>query len=407
MKIESTIEAFDEISMLIKEGVESKKLLEHICDLAGAEGGTLWSNEDGALGPSFFVLRACVNRPNLKKLIGAAHFDIDDTKQPAHMAFNQKKVVHNDLGEFPFDEEWLGHKYAIDLKLTGVKYIAVVPIWNSENDPFRVISLYFRSIQNFQEDFLLALGRLAGSIHESVNVRYRKLRLERRMERHEVLRHRSTVENKAKYIFDEAMKHIDSDEVRYQIQARYDALRSSLEIIKHAGDRSTFKERVRDRFNDRYDLILSDTLFDIAHGAVTDLKKKNSVTIGNINGPQDLEVSFNTNDFSILFSNLYENAAKYAFPGSAVITYIRPIKNFIRVEIRNEVHHSEDEDLVRLLDYEYRGNIARESDVSGDGIGLGIVSDICDVYDMKLKIAYEHSKKRVHTKVFCVSLDFL
>jgi signal transduction histidine kinase len=119
----------------------------------------------------------------------------------------------------------------------------------------------------------------------------------------------------------------------------------------------------------------------------------------------DFFVRFNAEDLTMLFSNLYVNAFKYA-TGGLVKTELNSTSHDASVRIMNEVAGNHREDLDEIWHYEIRGENALQNNIPGEGIGLGLVKDICDTYDIDVNALYKDEEGQRSAALFCVELKF-
>lgn len=90
-----------------------------------------------------------------------------------------------------------------------------------------------------------------------------------------------------------------------------------------------------------------------------------------------------------VFNNLISNACKYSAKNSNIIISIKEKFDEIEISIKNHpVDGLNDFDMSKLFDRYYRGELSRNREISGYGLGLSIVSKILDMhrfeYDVKI-----------------------
>jgi two-component system phosphate regulon sensor histidine kinase PhoR len=77
-----------------------------------------------------------------------------------------------------------------------------------------------------------------------------------------------------------------------------------------------------------------------------------------------------------VMDNLLSNAIKYNRPGGAVTLSVRLVPNGISVSVADTGVGLTDDEQAQLFDKFYRTESARQSTVSGSGLGMGITRDI-------------------------------
>lgn len=379
--------------------------LEALCDFADADAGSLWSNRDTTLSKEIFVLRSVHNRPEAEQLIGSTFFDLDDRDVVARKALIDKSPVIGTMGVRPFDKKWIEKPYTKDLRKLGVIQIALIPVFDLDDEPINVLSLYFRNRKVLDPDLLAGISALLTATSEAIDKRLRTLRLERRKDRHEVMAHTRIIGNKLESIrksLDQNLSKSMPD--RVTILKRYEDTVRSLNVLRKSYESSSFKERVSDRHNDTQYIDFPRQLQNILASTLSEFRTSGDVQAGNVLGGEKLNVLFHDEDFTMLFSNLYSNAVKYSTPGSVVRTEITRKRECVEVEIRNDIPIELKDDLAKIWNYEERGESVQASNIPGEGIGLGLVADICDVYEIDFEADYETSVSKKHTKVFCLRL---
>lgn len=397
-------ELFEQICDLIMNADRPSAFLEAICDFTSADAGSLWSNQDTLMSSDVFVLRSVHNRPAAEALIGNTFFDVSDADVVAPKALKKKQPVIGEVGRPPFGKDWQDKDYTRDLRDLGIQVVALVPVFDLGGNPINVLSLYFKEVREISPDVLMGVSSLLTSTGEAIDKRLKNLRLERRKDRHEVMAHTRIIATKLSGIRKNLDKTLGDIPDREAILRRYEDTIRSLNVLRKSYESSSFKERVEERHNDTQYLPLQQSLRNILAASIVDFKSAIEVKAGDVRGGRGVSVLFHEEDFTMLFSNLYSNAVKYSIIGSVVRTQISETEEGLVVSIRNDVPSDQEDDLEAIWNYEERGASALTRDVEGEGIGLGLVSDICDVYGIAFTAEYETSVEKHHTKVFCVTL---
>ncbi|MFO3796953.1 MAG: ATP-binding protein, partial [Anaerolineales bacterium] len=396
---------FSAISDVIINADRPKAYLESICDFIHADAGAYWSNQNTCMAPDTFILKSTYNRPDADSHLDGAAFSIGDKNIAANRAFENQEPIVGLVGEDPFGEEWKKKPYTQDLQDLGITTIALVPIFDIGGDPIGLLSLYFSGDQDINLEILGGLAQLISATNEAIDKRLRVIRLERRKDRHETLANSRKILEKLNRIA-VSLRSIDSRDQKQELMYKrvLDAQKSA-KILQVSYQRYSFKERVETRHQQTEYIPLKQFLLDLQASTVSTFRVDQSILSGSVNVEGDLHLLFNESDLFILFQNLYINAAKYSVPGTSVRTSaVKDAEGNLLLRVRNDVLIEEEEDLKKIWDYEVRGTAKKVSEVAGDGIGLGLVRDICDVYAIDFGAMYEGGLDNRHTKVFCVSL---
>lgn len=379
--------------------------LEAIADFTNAYSASLWSNEDTTLSKDVFVLKSMFNRPHTEHLKNNTFINIKDDNIVAAIAFKDNQSILGKLGKAPFDADWLSKDYTRDLQKMGITDIVVIPVYDVSHKPLNVLSLYFVDTPQVEIQVFDGIANLLTSTNEAIEKRLKGAWLDRRKDRHEVMAHTRIINSKLEGIRDLIIENRQNFPEYRSIVHRYNSTIKSINVLRNSYKSANFKERVSERHLETEYIDLATTLEANLRATLFDFKGHGDIVAGEITGFTDCELLFNPDDFSILIDNLYLNAIKYSVPGSSIRTNIKKIDTGIRVTIKNDVAVEEDENLDDIWHYEKRGEKAIHKNIEGEGIGLGLASDICDVYNMSFDAKYELSDQKHYTKVFCVILE--
>ncbi len=377
--------------------------LERICKFSNAAAGSIWSNQGTTFSRAIFILRGVYNRPAIQSKVNRLNLDIRHSNVVGGDAIRKHQIIRGKFGCKPFDAEWQAKTYTADLAQLGLSEVAIVPIFDSHDNATGWISLYFSSADGIASETLKSVSILMNSIAEAI-LRERNIqRLERRKAKHEIMTHTAVIQRKLTEI--RSALPADLGTLGAPIPRKFDDLIRSIKVLRNSYDRENFRERIRDR-KDQADNLSKVQIRSFLANVATAVRKEDNprrIEHGTILGP-DFAVSFNLEDLTMLFSNLYVNAFKYA-KGKLVRTELSCAAHEGIVSIKNDVHGDHRENLDEIWHYEIRGEAALQSEIPGEGIGLGLVKDICDIYDLDVNAYYrdEHQPKMT---LFCVELKF-
>ncbi len=396
---------FDGICDIVMNADRPGGVLEAICDFVGAESASLWSNQGTCLGKNIYILKSVHNRPDTEALIDEADFAIGEANVIAPQAFESRRPIIGLIGTPPFGSEWLEKQYTTGLPKLGIRQVAIVPIFDIEDEPISALYLYFRSVRTLDLDFLMGVGSILASTNEAIDKRLHHLRLERRKDRHELMTHVRIIDRKLQEISKEIDVERFSERRVKRIQKKSEDTIRSLNVLRRSYESQYFKERVESRHSKSVYIPLNEELHNILLATINEYKGEKTIVAGDVRAARKHEVLFHADDFAMMFFNLYSNAIKYSSPGSVVRTVIVRHIEALEVTISNDMPIDINDNLDNIFDYEVRGNGGWSDEIDGEGIGLGLVSDICDVYGIDIKPQYKEDGKK-HTKVFSMRLRF-
>jgi two-component system heavy metal sensor histidine kinase CusS len=101
-------------------------------------------------------------------------------------------------------------------------------------------------------------------------------------------------------------------------------------------------------------------------------------------------------------SNVVENALKYTPPGGKVTVEVYPVRDAVKILIKDDGVGIPAEHLPRLFDRFYRVDASRAAAIAGTGLGLAIVKTIVDLHGGSVTIKSELGKGTLVTLVFPV-----
>ena len=101
-----------------------------------------------------------------------------------------------------------------------------------------------------------------------------------------------------------------------------------------------------------------------------------------------------------MMSLLLDNVCQYANEGGDVSLSAKPVKNRIRLSLRNTAENLPTQEPSVLTERFTRGDTARNQKNGGSGIGLAAVKRIVEIHRGRLEIRYEGED------TFCVNIDF-
>ncbi len=395
---------YDLIYRAVQNADRPAVFLESLCSRERAVAGTYWSARGNPLKDGTFFLRAVWGRTSFEGQEGIANFHISDEYLLARSAFAEKRVKWKTIGSDNFSRHWLKKKYTKDLRDLGIKKVVVVPVFDPYGKEIAIFSLYFKHkgrLQNVAE--LYHSCQVQAAAIDSSERSNGAVMLERSKDRHETLAHVRILARQLGKIRAEIDKISNLLPDAKLVENVFGDAARSAEVLRQSFDRGTFRERVLHRRQYAASVALSKFLRASVSAAVPKKGAPIGVRIGSV-PVTSYSVQFYRNDLQILFSNLYLNAFKHSAPGATVRTRIENEGSWLSVTVVNEVEASRLDDLNAIWDYKSRGNHAVSQEIPGEGIGLGLVDDICGVYGLVRETRYVQESEKSLTKDFEITL---
>lgn len=111
---------------------------------------------------------------------------------------------------------------------------------------------------------------------------------------------------------------------------------------------------------------------------------------------EGLMLQINENELIRILTNIIENAVKYSDKGKEVVITTKKCNDEALVEIKNEGITLLKEEFGKIFEKFYRGESAKNSNVSGSGIGLSVVRELVKKSGGKVRTS-SHDKKTIFT----------
>lgn len=117
-----------------------------------------------------------------------------------------------------------------------------------------------------------------------------------------------------------------------------------------------------------------------------------------ISSPKRVQMLIPYEYLSIIFSNLLLNSIKYSLTQKNIFINASLEDNEILISVKDEGVGMNKDELKRIFDRFYRGKGTRQK---GYGIGLSLVKQICDLYNIKISVFSEKEKGTTVSLRFC------
>lgn len=343
-----------------------------------ADSGSFWLRDD--TDPNEIVLIDTEKRPDLKsrsksisisaegstfeqamRHMGYDHFLYADCEDPALLAWRDE-LRENRL------KPQIGKMLFLPLSKKGERSLIGAVIMHSTSD--------FGS-EAMEVSHVIHLQRTLANIVFIALEGNRQMLRERHKIGHEVSRQINDASQRVMQIR-EAIQGKRSMTPRRALGMLEDAM-TGLKSARDTVEKETFAEAVNKRARTCTFVDFNEVFLEASHLALAEFPTSQIIFNG-LTAPKDLTVKIHETDLSLMFSNLISNAAKYSILKGDISCRWEEISNDCRFIISNNSVDLEAYDLEMMWRYGYRGT--NSSNISGEGVGLSVVSDICDAYGL-------------------------
>ncbi|MEJ8563303.1 ATP-binding protein [Yoonia sp. GPGPB17] len=345
----------------------------------GADNGSFWLRD--ATAPKELILRDTFRRPDLERV--GSKISISATGSTFHEAMQKKSFDHFLLAECgdPALRNWRLELEEIGLtpQTGSILFLPFVP----KNEAGLIGAVIMHSQAGFahaalEVNQIIHLVRTAANVtHIALNGQQKSLR-----ERHKIGHEVSRQINDAK----RRVSEIESTIRGRRSMNSTDALRTLNDAISglvSAGEtveQGTFTEAVSNRAKNCRFIDFRDVFLETSHLALAD-HPIDQVIFNSLNAPIGLSVRMDHTDLTLLLSNLISNAAKYSVLRGDITCRWNDQGDMHALVISNNSDPLDEQHLEMMWRFGHRGPNA--IDVKGRGVGLSVVSDICDVYGLR------------------------
>lgn len=119
---------------------------------------------------------------------------------------------------------------------------------------------------------------------------------------------------------------------------------------------------------------------------------KNKNVVINFRGETDFKYNMKTSYAEILPFLLLENAVKYTMGDKTVEVVFEEIGDNLYVSIESFGPYCEDDELGKIFEKNYRGRNTLKHNSDGNGVGLFLVREICNQFNIDIRITSEYEK---------------
>lgn len=341
-----------------------------------------------------FGLWGAHNRPDLQEN-ESSYFFMSEKDTIAYFAFDQNKAVYARLGQPPFDENWLKKSHTRGLMDLNLISAYMTPIRDHGGRPLCMLSLYFNrdfAVDRFQLSIDLLSSFLSATITNVLEVA-NNADSERRKMGHEIT---AAVNSAAKAL--SQIKH----EFQSSSTVHLEDLDKALKLIKTSSTRrasDTIKIEAENAlfFDFRFE-------YNSASQPIIQQYDPNRIHLGQMIMAEPCDLLMSEVHFRHVVQNLLTNAIKYSIVGGTIqASFHRDIYNNAVFVMSNISKGIPSKERSYIWNEGFRGSSARESRLPGEGFGLSVVRQICEVY----KIDYRYYETSGESGVVWSRFEFV
>ena len=368
---------------------EPNIMIETIARYFGATAAVFWRRNSFTSGE--FDAKGIFNRPDLIEEDNN-YFLLSDENIIFRARQSKRKIEFGELGVEPFGKRWMSKPYTRYLSEIDITHIAVCPIEDRDDLPFGAISLYFnkeilnkKTVAHELEMVGQFLYRLQKDVLEEIDA----VVTEQEKMGHEISGQidslNGTMTNLKNYLV--KVYGIETNQIDYFTEAsrKTSAIRESARHKElQASLRSQRKHAIYLNPREELNFASQPIVRGISRRQVT--LQSTKTNFGNV------EIKISPAHFQNIITNYITNAVKYSEYGGIIqpSMHLNDDNGSLRISITSSGRGIPEEEREKIWNVKYRGQQARKRGISGLGLGLNIVAEICEAYG--LKYGYDESQ---------------
>ena len=311
-------------------------------------------------------------------------FSRHDDRSAATIVFKDKKRFDlKVIGQYPLDKEWQRKEYVRDIIERGIDRLCFIPIFDSDDKPYCMFSLYLMPSDNIDVVKIKDFSKLFTSLVEQIVSSSSDIENEFRRNMHEIKTSVSIIKNQMSSLslLKNNIEFNSKKEKRLANKRFFDVYRSFNLIEKSLTIRDSRrrieKRKISAKFIEYYENVNS------ISRSIINRYKRSEVQLDHFSLPENIEIRVDTTDFRMLMQNIVENAAKHSRIHSSIRIQSEVNTYGLVLTISNLGEISPDTVLEELWEDGVRGRLAEERAVPGQGMGMGIIRNVCTVYGIR------------------------
>jgi signal transduction histidine kinase len=343
-------------------------------------------------------------RPDLEARINKRQalpsFSSQGKKSVARDAIDNKRIwVEGSIGIEPFGNEWLNKEHTRSLKFFGFKYIAIMPIYDLEENAIAVISVYsrHRPFSSKWENWARYIGNYMGVVITRIHNAKEVEAQFRSLVAHEIINAVDIVKGAAEN-FATFVRHLPRGVQRSDIFASISDIDTHVGDIETAvGDWVTGRDVKKGRRSQAMLLATAQqrsktipipvnfrTEFNSCVAPLHREMSRRGIRYHIVFPKGGLLLKMHAEDFRMILNNLIRNAVKYS-PHQGQIFFEFVSQAFgTKFSVRNRGPALGQGELYRVFNLGFRGKNVRDK-YPGSGLGLYLVKQLCEFYDIGVR----------------------
>jgi hypothetical protein len=373
-------------SSIIEHVHKPDYMLAEIAAFFLAKSAVIWIKDVNT--PDEFRVFASYNRPDFNSNESKRFFALNERTTVARKSFKDRNAIVGIIGIYPFDSNWLSQPHTVGLNSGSHSFVAILPIFDRLGTPYGTISLYsstefgtkickyWRPVTEF----------LYSAVHHIID-ETENIIGERDKICHEINRHINTAVELVRLADNFVQSNIPLGTNKGIFDSRIKDLKNELASIKLSNNTQKFFDAIILERRRSKQLNFQATFNSTARPLMANIDKRHVVLSPLLVLNGDVSIIMSESHFSHIVSNVVSNAIKYSAPPGVIRAIVDKDDSGSGVifSISNISGGIDKSEWQKIWRDKYRGLKTRETRIKGEGLGLAIVRDICDAYNISYK----------------------
>lgn len=384
------------------------EIMKFLCRSMDIEAGSYW--EKAKSSNNLFILKGLYNRPNIiPEMEKGLSFSRHEKTAAATAAFEDERIYSvKYIGKKPLDQEWMKKEYVQDLLNMGVERICFVPIYDSSGKPYCIFSFYLLPNQKFDGDKMSSFAKLFSVLVERNIDSQSSVENEFRRNIHEIKTSVSIIQNQLGSL--STMRSdisFDTKANKKLFEKKFLDVYKSFRLINKSLSTRDFRQRIEIRKKSSKTMNFYGALNSITQ-SIINRYNRSDVQLDHFSAPYGVKLRFDETDFRMLMQNIVENSAKHSRKNSSVRVQAETGTYGLKITVSNLCNVSPETNKNDFWEDGYRDALAIERGIPGEGVGMGIIRDICTIYGVtyNLSLTGLEDVTKTDERWFRISLTF-
>jgi len=401
----------DRLQKLNKISVEEKTLPEIYKDITHqlaviflSHSATLWLSEQNCQ----YKCVGWYNRPDIDQdLSGKNEWEKVDNDIIKDVIGKNKPYYQEVIGEKLFDKNWIKSQ-AIGFQELNIKHVCIIPIYKLDGTtPMGSLFLYNQTDEGFDERWLSIISRVSQQVTlllEAMEIQQKKEKLRKNILAHEIKRYANFIEDRAINLTKYVSRHFKPNpdqkhrlhNLTHDIEIHSKDLLHDIECLSS----DDYKPRAHEHplvstaiatLRKPKQFINFREQFNSQARSYWEKQKSKQFKIhddyAGFSSEQEIYIEMHAYNFRKILGNLLDNAIKYNLSDNAIEAQLTLTKHKLEFVISNRCPCLKEDEEFRIFDEKFRG--VGSTNVEGKGLGLFVVKQICDLYNIGLRYKAE------------------